>query len=84
MSVLFQATTHLSPGERVTYPLTRGMGGPQSCTGRFGEEKIIFPCQKSNYGSSGHSIRSPVTIMNMFKNVIVHNPLEPKLIPRVV
>lgn len=61
------------------------MGGSQSCSGSFEEEKIIFPYQKSNYDSSVTQSVAPVTIQNRLINVLVYcNSWGLKLIPGAV
>jgi hypothetical protein len=43
------ATADLPPGKSPWYPLDRRLGGPQSRSGRGGEEKIPSPCRDSNH-----------------------------------
>jgi hypothetical protein len=38
----------LTPWENPLYPLVRRLGGPQSRSGRCGEEKKILSCRESN------------------------------------
>jgi hypothetical protein len=61
------------------------MGGSQSCSGSFGEEKRIFPYQKSNYDSSVTQSVAPVTIQNRLITVpVYYNSWGLKLIPGAV
>jgi hypothetical protein len=50
-------------GKRPGYPLDRRLGGPQSRSGRFGEEKNSWPCRDSNPDPSVvHPVASPIII----------------------
>jgi hypothetical protein len=46
------------------YPLNRRLGGPQSCTGCFGEENISCPCWDLNTGLSSLSLVFILTLLS--------------------
>ena len=67
------------PGERSLVPIIqRLVGGPQSRSGSFGEEKSLLPCRDSNHWVSspqlGHYTEYSATRM------IIHNATE-KILP---
>ena len=47
---------HFDPGEAVQYPLIRRLGGPQSKSVCFGEEKYPIPYRNLNLGHPASSI----------------------------
>jgi hypothetical protein len=61
----------LPPGKEPLYPLDRRLGGPQSQSGRFGEEKIIDPTGTSVVQPvasryTGYAIPAPPYRMKIF------------------
>jgi hypothetical protein len=49
MVIQIRAPAALSPGLEPQYPLDRRLGGPESRSGGYGEEKHLFPLPSSSY-----------------------------------
>jgi hypothetical protein len=63
-----------SPGKSPRYPLYRRLGGPQSRSGRRGEEKILDPTGTRNFDPTVvQAVAIPTELSRLLAYVIVQN-----------
>jgi hypothetical protein len=56
----------------ILVPLNRGLCGPQSWPGHFGEEKVFYPCQELNNNSSCLQLVTTLTALSQRLEYHVH------------
>jgi len=57
--------SHTIPEEQPPYPLNSGLGGLQSQSRHFGEDKSLFPPMHIEPQYLGHPVHSPLTILSL-------------------
>jgi hypothetical protein len=67
VSGLLHAQAALPPGKEPRYPLDRSLGGSQSRSGRYGEEKIVDP--------TGTRTPTPLPVASRYTNYVTIDAL---------